>query len=48
MSLPPEVKWRYGAAPEPGSPEALSLEAICAQRDWAEESESLGAPNNCS
>lgn len=39
MSLPPEVKWRYGAAPEPGSPEALSLEAICAQRDWAEESE---------
>ncbi|HEX7506888.1 MAG TPA: oxygen-dependent coproporphyrinogen oxidase [Polyangia bacterium] len=37
MSLPPEVKWRYGAAPEPGSPEALSLEAICAQRDWAHE-----------
>jgi coproporphyrinogen III oxidase len=38
MSLPPEVKWRYGAAPEPGSAEALSLAAICAQRDWAEES----------
>jgi coproporphyrinogen III oxidase len=38
MSLPPEVKWRYGAAPEPGSPEALSLAAICAHRDWAEES----------
>jgi coproporphyrinogen III oxidase len=37
MSLPPEVKWRYGAAPEPGSPEALSLEAICARRDWAGE-----------
>ena len=36
MSLPPEVRWRYGAAPEPGSPEALSLEAICARRDWAE------------
>lgn len=35
MSLPPEVRWRYGAAPEPGSPEALSLEAICARRDWA-------------
>jgi coproporphyrinogen III oxidase len=38
MSLPPEVKWRYGAAPEPGSVEAQSLAAICAQRDWAEES----------
>ena len=35
MSLPPEVRWRYGAAPEPGSPEAESLAAICAQRDWA-------------
>jgi coproporphyrinogen III oxidase len=34
MSLPPEVRWRYGATPEAGSPEALSLEAICAQRDW--------------
>jgi coproporphyrinogen III oxidase len=39
MSLPPEVKWRYAAAPESGSPEALSLAAICAQREWAEESE---------
>jgi len=37
MSLPPEVKWRYAAVPEPGSAEALSLAAICAQRDWAEE-----------
>jgi coproporphyrinogen III oxidase len=36
MSLPPEVRWRYGAAPEPGSPEARSLEAICARRDWAD------------
>jgi len=36
MSLPPEVRWRYAAAPEPGSPEALSLDAICAQRDWAD------------
>ncbi len=35
MSLPPEVKWRYGAAPEPGSPEALSLAEIRARRDWA-------------
>jgi len=36
MSLPPEVRWRYGAAPTPGSAEAASLEAICARRDWAE------------
>ncbi|MES1204378.1 MAG: oxygen-dependent coproporphyrinogen oxidase [Pseudomonadota bacterium] len=36
MSLPPEVRWRYGVVPEPGSAEALSLEAICAQRDWAD------------
>ncbi len=35
MSLPPEVRWRYGAAPAPGSPEAASLAAICSQRDWA-------------
>jgi len=39
MSLPPEVKWRYAATPEPGSPEALSLEAICAQRDWTQQEE---------
>jgi coproporphyrinogen III oxidase len=36
MSLPPEVRWRYGFSPPPGSPEALSLQQICAQRDWAE------------
>jgi coproporphyrinogen III oxidase len=36
MSLPPEVKWRYAAAPEAGSPEAQSLAAICAQREWAD------------
>jgi len=36
MSLPPEVKWRYGAAPDPGSPEAQSLADICAQREWAD------------
>lgn len=35
MSLPPEVRWRYGAVPEPGSAEAVSLAEICAQRDWA-------------
>ena len=36
MSLPPEVRWAYAHAPEPDSPEAASLEAICARRDWAE------------
>ena len=35
MSLPPEVRWAYAHAPEPGSPEAESLAAICARRDWA-------------
>jgi coproporphyrinogen III oxidase len=35
MSLPPEVRWRYDARPEPRSPEALSLETICTLRDWA-------------
>jgi coproporphyrinogen III oxidase len=35
MSMPPEVRWEYGHAPPPGSPEAASLEAICARRDWA-------------
>ena len=34
MSLPPEVRWEYGFAPEPGSAEAASLAAICARRDW--------------
>ncbi len=38
MSLPPEVRWEYAHAPEPGSPEAASLAAICARRDWAEPS----------
>jgi coproporphyrinogen III oxidase len=36
MSLPPEVRWAYAHAPEPGSPEAESLAAICACRDWAQ------------
>jgi coproporphyrinogen III oxidase len=35
MSLPPEARWEYAQAPEPGSPEAASLEAIRAHRDWA-------------
>jgi coproporphyrinogen III oxidase len=37
MSLPPETRWEYGFAPEPGTPEAASLEAICSKRDWASE-----------
>lgn len=36
MSLPPEVRWRYGVEPTPGSAEDMSLQAICSQRDWAE------------
>ena len=35
MSLPPEVRWDYAAAPEPGSPEAESLRKICERRNWA-------------
>jgi len=37
MSLPPEVKWRYAAAPEPGSAEERSLADNCARRDWASD-----------
>jgi coproporphyrinogen III oxidase len=36
MSLPPATGWEYGFAPEPGSPEAASLDAICAKADWAD------------
>ncbi|HEY2728692.1 MAG TPA: oxygen-dependent coproporphyrinogen oxidase [Polyangia bacterium] len=36
MSLPPETRWEYGFAPEPGSVEAASLDAICSKADWAE------------
>jgi coproporphyrinogen III oxidase len=36
MSLPPEVRWEYGQAPEPGSPEAASLAAIKERRNWVE------------
>jgi len=35
MSLPPEVRWEYGFAPDPGTPEEASLAAIVAKRDWA-------------
>jgi coproporphyrinogen III oxidase len=35
MSLPPETRWEYMQAPEPDSPEAASLAAICARADWA-------------
>ncbi len=35
MSLPAEVRWEYDHHPEPGSPEALTLASIKAQRDWA-------------
>jgi coproporphyrinogen III oxidase len=35
MSLPPQVRWEYGFAPEPGSPEAASLAAIVSKADWA-------------
>jgi coproporphyrinogen III oxidase len=35
MSLPPEARWEYAQAPEPGSPEAASLDAIRSRADWA-------------
>jgi coproporphyrinogen III oxidase len=35
MSLPPETRWEYGQKPEPGTPEAASLDAICSKSDWA-------------
>ena len=38
MSLPPLVRWDYGAAPKPGSPEARLLEVFLKPRDWLEES----------
>jgi coproporphyrinogen III oxidase len=37
MSLPPEVRWRYGWRPEPGSPEARLYEEFLRPRDWLEE-----------
>jgi len=38
MSLPPEVRWRYNWAPEPGSPEALLYTDYLRPRDWLAES----------
>jgi coproporphyrinogen III oxidase len=35
MSLPPEVSWRYGWRPEPGSPESELYELFLKPRDWA-------------
>jgi coproporphyrinogen III oxidase len=34
MSLPPLVRWDYGASPKAGSPEALLLEHFLKPRDW--------------
>ena len=34
MSLPPAVRWDYGAAPEPGSPEARLADHFLKPRDW--------------
>jgi len=36
MSLPPLVRWDYGAQPEPGSPEARLLDVFLRPRDWLE------------
>jgi len=34
ISLPPLVRWDYGAAPAPGTPEARLLETFLKPRDW--------------
>ena len=34
MSMPPLVRWEYGWAPEPGSPEARLAEEFLRPRDW--------------
>jgi coproporphyrinogen III oxidase len=34
MSLPPLVRWDYGVAPKPGSPEARLLDVFLKPRDW--------------
>jgi coproporphyrinogen III oxidase len=34
MSLPPQVRWDYGAVPEAGSPEEKLLEVFLKPRDW--------------
>jgi coproporphyrinogen III oxidase len=38
MSLPPLVRWDYGAAPEAGSPEARLVEHFLKPRDWLQGS----------
>ncbi len=38
MSLPPLARWDYGAAPQPGSPEARLLEVFLRPRDWLGDS----------
>jgi coproporphyrinogen III oxidase len=35
MSLPTEARWEYCHQPDPGSPEAATVEAIRSQKDWA-------------
>ena len=37
MSLPPEVRWDYNWAPEPGTPEAKLTEYYLQSRDWLGE-----------
>ncbi|MFO0121757.1 MAG: oxygen-dependent coproporphyrinogen oxidase [Inhella sp.] len=37
LSMPPEVKWRYQWAPEPGTPEAKLYSDFLRPRDWADE-----------
>jgi coproporphyrinogen III oxidase len=38
MSLPPLVRWDYGSAPKPGSPEARLLDVFLKPRDWLKDS----------
>jgi coproporphyrinogen III oxidase len=38
MSLPPLVRWDYGAAPEPGTPEARLQDHFLKPRDWLAQS----------
>ena len=34
MSMPPEVRWRYAYAPEPGTAEAALYTDFLIARDW--------------
>lgn len=43
MSLPPLVRWDYGWAPEPGSPEQRLYDVFLKPRNWADENEGLKA-----